>query len=117
MPISSNLSEIMIDKKMTYEELQYRSKVAPDTVARARDERIASCKLLTLESLPKHWMFIFANFFSTNQKRNQNKIKRERPWKNSTAFLHADGLAEAGAPAAESLHLRQGPAGAGEPRC
>ena len=51
MPISSNLSEIMIDKKMTYEELQYRSKVAPDTVARARDERIASCKLLTLEKL------------------------------------------------------------------
>ena len=53
MPISSNLSEIMIDKKMTYEELQYRSKVAPDTVARARDERIASCKLLTLEKLAK----------------------------------------------------------------
>ena len=51
MPISSNLSEIMIAKKMTYEELQYRSKVAPDTVARARDERIASCKLLTLEKL------------------------------------------------------------------
>ena len=53
MPITSNLSEIMIDKKMTYEELQYRSKVAPDTVARARDERIASCKLLTLEKLAK----------------------------------------------------------------
>ena len=51
MPIISNLTEIMIDKKMTYEELQYRSKVAPDTVARARDERIASCKLLTLEKL------------------------------------------------------------------
>ena len=53
MPISSNLSEIMIDKKMTYEELQYRPKVAPDTVARARDERISSCKLLTLEKLAK----------------------------------------------------------------
>ena len=51
MPIISNLTEIMIDKKMTYEELQFRSKVAPDTVARARDERIASCKLLTLEKL------------------------------------------------------------------
>ena len=51
MPISSKLSEIMLDKKMTYEELQYRSKVAPDTVARARDERIASCKLRTLEKL------------------------------------------------------------------
>lgn len=36
---------------MTYEELQYRSGVAPDTVARARDERIATCKLLTLEKL------------------------------------------------------------------
>lgn len=53
MPIISNLTEIMIDKKMTYEELQFRSKVAPDTVARARDERIASCKLLTLEKLAK----------------------------------------------------------------
>ena len=51
MPISSKLSEIMLDKKMTYEELQYRSKVAPDTVARARDERIASRKLRTLEKL------------------------------------------------------------------
>jgi DNA-binding Xre family transcriptional regulator len=49
MPIASNLSEIMIDKKMTDEELQYRSKVAPDTVARARDARIA----LTLEKLAK----------------------------------------------------------------
>ena len=38
---------------MTYEELQFRSKVAPDTVARARDERIATCKLLTLEKLAK----------------------------------------------------------------
>ena len=36
---------------MTYEELQHRSKVAPDTVARARDSRIATCKLLTLEKL------------------------------------------------------------------
>jgi DNA-binding Xre family transcriptional regulator len=53
MPIASNLSEIMIDKKMTDEELQYRSKVAPDTVARARDARITSCKLLTLEKLAK----------------------------------------------------------------
>ena len=41
----------MEEKGMTYEELQYRSKVAPDTVARARDERIATCKLLTLEKL------------------------------------------------------------------
>ena len=36
MPIISHLSQIMEEKGMTYEELQYRSKVAPDTVARAR---------------------------------------------------------------------------------
>ena len=53
MPFISNLSEIMKEKKMTYEELQFVSKVAPDTVARARDERIATCKLLTLEKLAK----------------------------------------------------------------
>lgn len=47
MPIVSNLSKIMEKKKMTYEELQFISKVAPDTIARARDERIATCKLLT----------------------------------------------------------------------
>lgn len=41
----------MEEKGMTYEELQYKSGVAPDTVARARDERIATCKLLTLEKL------------------------------------------------------------------
>ena len=51
MPIISNLSAIMKKKGMTYEELQFRSKVAPDTVARARDERIATCKLATLEKL------------------------------------------------------------------
>ena len=51
MPIVSQLGEIMKKKGMTYEELQYRSKVAPDTVARARDERIATCKLSTLEKL------------------------------------------------------------------
>lgn len=53
MPFTSNLSKIMKEKKLTYEELQFKSKVAPDTVARARDERIASCKLLTLEKLAK----------------------------------------------------------------
>jgi DNA-binding Xre family transcriptional regulator len=51
MPIISNLKEIMNRKHVTYEELQFRSKVAPDTVARASDERIASCKLATLEKL------------------------------------------------------------------
>ena len=53
MPFISNLSIIMKEKNMTYEELQYLSKVAPDTVARARDERIATCKLFTLEKLAK----------------------------------------------------------------
>ena len=51
MPIISNLGKIMEEKKMTYEELQFRSKVAPDTVARAKDERISTCKLQTLEKL------------------------------------------------------------------
>ncbi len=51
MPFISNLGEIMKEKKLTYEELQFKSKVAPDTVARAKDERIASCKLVTLEKL------------------------------------------------------------------
>lgn len=51
MPFTSNLSKIMEERGMTYEELQHRSKVAPDTVARARDSRIATCKLLTLEKL------------------------------------------------------------------
>lgn len=51
MPFYSNLGRLMQAKKMTYEELQHQSKVAPDTVARARDERIATCKLLTLEKL------------------------------------------------------------------
>lgn len=51
MTFVSNLGEIMKEKKLTYEELQFKSKVAPDTVARAKDERIASCKLVTLEKL------------------------------------------------------------------
>ena len=51
MPFVSNLGRIMEEKGLTYEELQHLSKVAPDTVARARDERIATCKLFTLEKL------------------------------------------------------------------
>ena len=51
MPIISNLGKIMEEKKITYEELQLLSKVAPDTVARAKDERISTCKLFTLEKL------------------------------------------------------------------
>ena len=51
MPIISNLNEIMKTRGITYEELQFHAKVAPDTVARARDERISTCKLHTLEKL------------------------------------------------------------------
>lgn len=53
MPFISNISKIMKDKGITYEELQQRSKAAPDTIARACDQRIATCKLLTLEKLAK----------------------------------------------------------------
>ena len=41
----------MKNKNLTYEDLQFLSKVAPDTIARARDGRIATCKLATLEKL------------------------------------------------------------------
>lgn len=51
MAFISKLGRLMEDRGLTYEELQYLSKVAPDTVARARDERIATCKLFTLEKL------------------------------------------------------------------
>ena len=53
MPIVSHLGEIMKEKKLTYEELQLISQVAPDTIARARDGRIATCKLGTLEKLAR----------------------------------------------------------------
>jgi DNA-binding Xre family transcriptional regulator len=51
MPFVSNIGILMEKKKMTYEELQFLSKVAPDTIARAKDVRIATVKLLTLEKL------------------------------------------------------------------
>lgn len=51
MAFYSNLGKIMKERKLTYEELQFQSKIAPDTVARVRDDRIASCKLLTLEKI------------------------------------------------------------------
>ena len=41
----------MKKKNMTYEDLQLLSQVAPDTIARARDARISTCKLATLEKL------------------------------------------------------------------
>lgn len=51
MPIKSNLVSIMNKKGIGYEELQYLSNTSPDTVARARDDRIATCQLKTLEKL------------------------------------------------------------------
>lgn len=51
MPITSNLPKLMEKLEVTYEELQHRSGVAPDTIARARDERIVTCQLLTLEKI------------------------------------------------------------------
>ncbi|HBV41717.1 helix-turn-helix domain-containing protein [Thomasclavelia cocleata] len=51
MPIKSNLISIMEKKSIGYEELQYLSNTSPDTVARARDDRISTCQLKTLEKL------------------------------------------------------------------
>lgn len=51
MPITSNLQKIMESREISYEELQFLSKTAPDTIARARDHRIASCQLKTLEKI------------------------------------------------------------------
>ena len=48
MPFQSHLSDIMQRQGMSYEELQYRSGTAPDTIARARDSRIETCQLKTL---------------------------------------------------------------------
>lgn len=45
MPFTGNLTRIMEGKKITYEELQHLSKVAPDTVAKARTSNIETCKL------------------------------------------------------------------------
>ena len=53
MPFTSNLTRIMEGKKITYEELQHLSKVAPDTVAKARTSNIETFKLKTLEKLAK----------------------------------------------------------------
>lgn len=51
MPFASNIGELMRKKNFTYEDLQAASNVAPDTVARLRDGRIATCKLQTLEKI------------------------------------------------------------------
>ena len=51
MPFVSNLGKLMQERGMTYTELQYLSKIAPDTVAKARTEKIETCKLSTLEKI------------------------------------------------------------------
>ena len=51
MPFVSNLGTLMSKKNLTYEDLQYLSQVAPDTVARARDGRIETCQLKTLQKI------------------------------------------------------------------
>ncbi len=53
MKFISNLPKIMTERKLTYEDLQHLAKVSPDTVARCCDERIATCKLLTLGKIAK----------------------------------------------------------------
>lgn len=53
MPFRSNLSKIMLEKKITYDDLQFAAKITRQTVARARDERIATCTLATLGKIAK----------------------------------------------------------------
>ncbi len=43
----------MRQQKVTYEDLQFHAKIAPDTIARCCDDRIASCKLETLEKIAR----------------------------------------------------------------
>jgi DNA-binding Xre family transcriptional regulator len=45
MPFNSNLPKIMREKKVTYELLQGFAQISPQSVARACDERIATCTL------------------------------------------------------------------------
>ncbi len=67
MSFSSNISKIMADKNMTYEELQYLSKLGPDTIARARDDRISSCKLATLGKIASALNVHVYDLFSYNK--------------------------------------------------
>lgn len=67
MSFSSNIGKIMADKNITYEELQYISKLGPDTIARARDNRISSCKLETLEKIASALNVHVYELFSYNK--------------------------------------------------
>lgn len=67
MTFSSNICKIIADKNITYEELQYISKLGPDTITRARDNRISSCKLETLEKIASALNVHVYELFSYNK--------------------------------------------------
>ena len=78
MPFKSHLPEIMKRQGMSYEELQYRSGTAPDTIARARDNRIETCQLKTLGKLADALDVSIHELFDYSSEKNQ-------PHRNITA--------------------------------
>ena len=78
MPFKSHLPEIMKRRGMSYEELQYRSGTAPDTIARARDSRIETCQLKTLGKLADALDVSIHELFDYSSEKNQ-------PHRNITA--------------------------------
>ena len=71
MPFKSHLPEIMKRRGMSYEELQYRSGTAPDTIARARDNRIETCQLKTLGKLADALDVSIHELFDYSSEKNQ----------------------------------------------
>ena len=71
MPLKSHLPEIMKRRGMSYEELQYRSGTAPDTIARARDSRIETCQLKTLGKLADALDVSIHELFDYSSEKNQ----------------------------------------------
>ncbi|MGV7003812.1 helix-turn-helix domain-containing protein [Desulfovibrio sp. QI0442] len=71
MPFKSHLPEIMKRRGMSYEELQYRSGTAPDTIARARDSRIETCQLKTLGKLADALDVSIHELFDYSSEKNQ----------------------------------------------
>ena len=71
MPFKSHLPEIMKRRGMSYEELQYRSGTAPDTIARARDSRIETCQLKTLGKLADALGVSIHELFDYSSEKNQ----------------------------------------------
>ena len=76
MPFISNLGELMRKKNLTYEELQFQSNVGPDTVARAKDGRIATCKLLTLEKLAEALDVEVSDLYRWERERKAPALRR-----------------------------------------